>query len=136
VKIYQIKADGYYGGMVDVPNGTSGIPLGYTRTAVPVIPAGHTAMWVGTQWRVVPVTATVSTDVSLPNAIPAYALFDGFGEHKMAILSHDDPIIKAFILDCSVRSHVDLDDPYVQASLHHIESIINPTEQDPDIAAG
>ena len=36
------------------------------------------------------------------------AFFDRFGDYRLAVLSSQDPIIKAFILDASVRKYIDL----------------------------
>ena len=36
------------------------------------------------------------------------AFFDRFGDYKLGILSSQDPVIKAFILDASIRKYIDL----------------------------
>ena len=59
MKIYHIDSTGNYGGFIEVPDNTPGIPLGYTRTAVPEIPEGFNAVWVGVGWKLVAKPAPV-----------------------------------------------------------------------------
>lgn len=53
MKIYQILENGYFGGELEVPDGTQGIPLYTTRTATPEIPEGKFAFWNGQGWDLV-----------------------------------------------------------------------------------
>lgn len=50
--IYTILKNGYFGGTQELPDGTAGIPLWTTRTAVPEIPEGMYARWMGTYWAI------------------------------------------------------------------------------------
>lgn len=52
MKIYQILENLYYGGEIEVPDGTQGIPLYTTRTAPPEIPNGMFGRWNGSGWDV------------------------------------------------------------------------------------
>lgn len=52
MKIYKILPNRYYGGEIEVPDGTLGIPKGTTRTAPPFIPPGMTAIWNGKGWDI------------------------------------------------------------------------------------
>lgn len=49
--IYKIDSNGYFSGTEEVPDDTVGIQLGTTRTAIPEIPDGMYAKWVGTGWE-------------------------------------------------------------------------------------
>ena len=52
------------------------------------------------------------------------SFFDRFKEHKLGILSSQDPTIKAFILDASVRKYIDLisREPELRICLNYIVS--------------
>jgi hypothetical protein len=52
MKVYKINENLYYGGEVDLPDNTKGIPLGTTRTQVPEIPEGKYAKWIGNTWYI------------------------------------------------------------------------------------
>ena len=43
--------------------------------------------------------------------------FDSFGAQKYPILASDNPNVKALILDCQVRSYIDLDNQSLPAGL-------------------
>lgn len=45
----------------------------------------------------------------LSKHISVGSFFDRFGQHKYPILASADPMVKALIQDCSVRSYIDLD---------------------------
>lgn len=47
-------------------------------------------------------------DTSINWKIWVGSFFDRFDPHKLAVLSSEDPIIKAAILDASVRKYIDL----------------------------
>lgn len=46
---------------------------------------------------------------TLPKHISVGSFFDRFAAQKYPILASTDPIVKALIQDCSVRSYIDLD---------------------------
>jgi hypothetical protein len=52
MKIYQILPNGYLGEIRDVPDGTPGIPVGFTRTVAPEIPENHYGIWQGNGWGI------------------------------------------------------------------------------------
>lgn len=45
------------------------------------------------------------------------SFFDRFGAHKWPILADTSPVVQALIKDCSVRKHINLDDPQLPAGL-------------------
>jgi hypothetical protein len=66
MKIYKIGSNRYLEDVLELPDTTKGIPLGYTRKAPPNTVQGQYAYWAGNQWIV--------TNIS-PNADDA-ALLD------------------------------------------------------------
>lgn len=71
--IYVILPNGYFGGTMEVPDDTIGIPFGTTRTPVIEIPEGHYAIWKGTYWELTTVSPPVEkepVEEPLPNIIP------------------------------------------------------------------
>lgn len=52
-----------------------------------------------------------------PRLLAVGAFFDRFGAHKWPILADTNPVVQALIKDCSVRTHIDLDDPQLPAGL-------------------
>jgi len=52
MRIYKILENGYYGGYLDVPDDTQGIPFGTTRTEIIDIPENNFAKWTGSGWSV------------------------------------------------------------------------------------
>jgi len=50
--IYKIETTGCYGGTLEIPDGSIGIPLWTTRTAPPEIPEGFFAIWNGSGWNI------------------------------------------------------------------------------------
>lgn len=50
MNIYQILPNQYLGQVIEVADGTPGIPIGFTRTIPPTIPNGTYAMWSGRSW--------------------------------------------------------------------------------------
>ena len=57
--IHKIETNRYYGGTLEIPNESIGIPLWTTRTAPPEIPNGFFAIWNGGGWDL---TTTPPTD--------------------------------------------------------------------------
>ena len=53
-------------------------------------------------------TTTTESEPQIEWKIFVGAFFDRFGDYRLAVLSSQDPIIKAFILDASVRKYIDL----------------------------
>lgn len=60
-------------------------------------------------------------DAPAPAAAPRHitvgAFFDRFAAHKWPILADTNPVVQALIKDCSVRKHINLDDPQLPAGL-------------------
>lgn len=52
-----------------------------------------------------------------PRHITVGSFFDRFGAHKWPILADTNPVVQALIKDCSVRKHINLDDPQLPAGL-------------------
>lgn len=52
-----------------------------------------------------------------PRLVSVGAFFDRFGPLKWAILASADATVSALIADCSVRKHIDLDNPDLPAGL-------------------
>lgn len=75
-------------------------------------------------WRIsadAGVTAPVSP---APRYVSVGAFFDRFGAQKWPILSSVDPVVKALVVDCSVRvkTGINLDAPDVAAGLQLLQS--------------
>jgi hypothetical protein len=83
-----------------------------------LIPIDSVADVMGMQWNgsvfvaVPPVPAPPA-----PRHITVGAFFDRFGAHKWPILADQNPLVQALIKDCSVRKHINLDDPQLPAGL-------------------
>ncbi|MGB4061867.1 MAG: hypothetical protein WBK26_16810 [Burkholderiaceae bacterium] len=82
------------------------------------LPTGFVWRWEGYDWA--------PFDPTPPAAPPAPAqtrhiavgsFFDRFGAHKWPILADTNPVVQALIKDCSVRKHINLDDPQLPAGL-------------------
>lgn len=67
-------------------------------------------------YREVPEVETPATPAE-PRHITVGAFFDRFAAHKWPILADTNPVVQALIKDCSVRKHIDLDDPQLPAGL-------------------
>lgn len=67
-------------------------------------------------YREVPEVGTPDTPTA-PRHITVGSFFDRFGAHKWPILADTSPVVQALIKDCSVRKHIDLDDPQLPAGL-------------------
>lgn len=63
--IHQIQENGYYGGTIEIPDDSVGIPLWTTRTGPQEIPPGMYAVWNGGGWNI---TNSAPPD---PNAVVA-----------------------------------------------------------------
>jgi hypothetical protein len=107
---YRILKNGYYGGDVMLPDNQKGTPPYVTRTPVPSIPEGSYAIWNGRGWTITATPPRPDNEPPKPTTITVEDLFDKFGVDKWNILSSQDPLIKAFLLDCSVRKTVDIAD--------------------------
>ena len=55
--------------------------------------------------------------ITVKKYITVGSFFDRFGEHKYPILASADPMVKALIQDCAVRSYIDLDNPQLPYGL-------------------
>lgn len=82
------------------------------------LPTGFVWRWEGYSWA--------PFDPAPPAAPPAPAqarhitvgsFFDRFAAHKWPILADTSPVVQALIKDCSVRKHINLDDPQLPAGL-------------------
>lgn len=51
--IYKIQQNGYYGGTLEIPDDSIGIPLWTTTVSPPEIPDGFFAIWNGGGWNIV-----------------------------------------------------------------------------------
>ena len=75
------------------------------------------------------ITRTVGNTVinELPEYVPEQqppkkwmavgSFFDRFGMYKLAILQSEDPLVKAIVLDSSVRKYINLENPLVAQGL-------------------
>jgi hypothetical protein len=125
MKIYRILSNSYFGGEILLPDNTVGIPYGTTRTPVPEIPDGKFAIWNGRGWSI---TEISPNDVPVENppvqkVILVSEFFDSFEDQKFNVLSSQDPLIRALILDCSVRQNIDLEDSNIVQMVNYIFQI-------------
>ena len=69
MKIYKILPNRYFGGSIEVPDGTKGIPIGHTRTPTPDIPDGYFAVWIGNGWSLTSTPPPEKTSASANHEI-------------------------------------------------------------------
>jgi hypothetical protein len=125
MKVYKILPNLYYGGTVELPDGTPGIPYGTTRTEIPELNNGEYAVWAGQSWRVtkIPPAEIVEPKPPVQKVISVAEFFDSFGDQKWNVLSSTDPVVRALIMDSSLRQTIDLDDANIIGVVKHIEVI-------------
>ena len=62
-------------------------------------------------------TPPAAPEATTPRHITVGSFFDRFAAHKWPILADTNPVVQALIKDCSVRTHINLDDPQLPAGL-------------------
>jgi len=75
--------------------------------------------------------AAAPPEQTIPRYVSVGAFFDRFKELKYQILASTNPIVKALVLDSSVRKYIDLDNPELPIGLQMIVDAgyaINVTE--------
>lgn len=121
MKAYQILKNLYLGPATIETEASEGIPLGFTRTPIPDhIPEGHFVMWSGSGWALTttpPPEVVQDSTPPPPVLISVGAFFDRFGSEKYNILASSDPLVKALVLDVSVRKFIDLNNPEINSGL-------------------
>lgn len=119
--VYKILKNRYFGGKLYIPDNEKGIPPYTTRTAVPDIPDNMFAIWNGRGWSITKIPPQLTPlEPKIKTIISIDHLFDKFNSDKWNILTNQDPLIKAFILDCSVRNTVDITDPNFQTIINYM----------------
>lgn len=75
--------------------------------------------WTGEKWVLVEYTepAPVAAAPTAQRLITRGAFFDRFGAAKWAILADQTPLVKAMVIDATVREHINLDSPELPAGL-------------------
>jgi hypothetical protein len=85
---------------------------------VSTYPDGHTTRKIST-----PIPVSVYIDPAI-NLIDVGSFFDRFGASKMAILTSQDIVIKAMILDITVRPYIDLTNQDLITGLGYITTVL------------
>jgi hypothetical protein len=122
---YRILKNGYFGGEVTLPDSEKGTPPYVTRTPVQSIPEGCYALWNGRGWTITSVPPRPVDETPKSIELPIHEIFDYFGNDKWNILSSQDSIIKAFVLDCSVRKSIDISDNNFQYIIKYMIETYN-----------
>jgi hypothetical protein len=122
---YRILKNGYFGGEVTLPDSEKGTPPYVTRTSVQSIPDGCYALWNGRGWTITSVPPGPINETHKSIELSIHEIFDYFGNDKWNILSSQDSIIKAFILDCSVRKTIDITDSNFQFIIKYMIETYN-----------
>lgn len=82
------------------------------------LPTGFVWRWEGYNWAPFdPVPPVAPPATAQTRRITVGSFFDRFAAHKWPILADTNPVVQALIKDCSVRKHINLDDPQLPAGL-------------------
>lgn len=119
---YKYDFAGWYTGSTDQQHERS-TPIAPANLIVTDVVGEMRSNWTGYAWSNLPYVAPI--DVAPVGDVWEWFIdigpfFDRFGAQKIAVLSSQDPIVKAILSDVQVRKWVDLKRPDVAQSLDYI----------------
>lgn len=113
---------GWYTGSTDQQHERS-TPIAPANLIVTEVAGEMRSNWTGYEWMNLPFVAPIDVAPACDVwewFIDIGPFFDRFGSQKLAVLSSQDPIVKAILSDVQVRKWVDLKRPDVAQSLDYI----------------